>query len=287
MKLHTKLLMLFLLVSATVQSQDLIRSNLFFGGHRGGNGGISVAADFTMVASNFSAIWENLCKVSPSKNLLCRNIKDFKSLLDKDSSSYTTILAEQSTEAYDGNSREATNDGFNTIRVDKENWLKMQKSNDAEDDIRMIKLVIHEYFSILGLDTSDYYKPSNNVIGIILRKGILPDAITRSEGLPDLCSINLSSSDSNIEDSELDVLFDKGFSINSASEVSRYSLKIKRACFNESLGVLCTIYTELYDNLKAKTDHSNIYAKKSLFKSDSKLRKQILEHSLSEINACK
>lgn len=287
MKLHTKLLSLLLIVSATAQSQDLIRSNLFYGDHRGGNGGISVAADFSMVATNFSSIWDNLCKDNPSKNLMCRNAKDFKKLLTKDSDSYTTILAEQKTEAYDGESREATNDGFNTIRVDKENWLKMQKSNDPADKVRMIKLVIHEYFSILGLDTSDYYKPSNNVIGIILRKGILPDAITRSEGLPDLCSLNLSNSDSDIEDNELDVLYDKGFSINPVTEVSRYSLKIKRACFNESLGVLCTIYTELYDNLKAKTDHSNIYAKKSIFKSDAKVRKQILDYSLSEINSCK
>lgn len=286
MKIYTNLVAIITLISIAANSQDFVKINSFYGGHKGGNGGISVAADFAMVASNFQLIWENLCHQESSKNLRCRDLKDFISLLDKDSDAYTKIHAQNSTQAYDGQSREATNDGFNTIHVDKAEWLKMQESNTKEDKLRIIKLVIHEYFSILGLDSSDYYKSSNQVIGAILRKGILPEVITRSEGLPELCSLNLTEKNI-IQDQELDIIKKKGYILNLSDETSRYALKIKRACFKDSFGPICTIYTELIDNLKAKTVFSDLYAKKSIFKSDAKLRKAILEESLSKINSCK
>lgn len=286
MKIYTNFIAILLIVSATAKSQDLMKIHNLYNGHKGGNGGISVAADFSMVASNFQLIWKSLCDKESTNGLSCRNIKDFSTLLDKNSHAYTKIHSKESTHAYDGEEREATNDGFNTINVDKASWLEMQKSNDKEDKLRMIKLVIHEYFSILGLDASDYYKASNTVIGIILRKGILPSVITRPEGIPDLCSTNLTE-ENIIEDKELSVLKNKGYKINPTSETSRFTLKIKRACFKDSFGPVCTIYTELVDNFMAKTIFSDLYAKKSVFRSDAKLRKKILEESLSKIKLCK
>jgi len=286
MKRFINVVFLMLVISATAHSQSLTRTQSFYGGHKGGNGGISVAADFTMLAHNFVTIWEDSCQENKNRSLRCRYIFDFKSLLDKESSLYTKIQIEEKTEAYDGKEREATNDGFSTITVNKTRWLEMQSSRNEQDQIRMIKLVVHEYFSIIGLDSSDYYQASNEVIGMILRKGILPEVITRAEGLPDLCSLNLTDDDNSINQYELALLEDKSFLLNGINEISRYSLKVKRACYDDSLGNICTIYIEQVDNLTAKTIYSDIYAKKATFKSAHKLREEILKQSLSKIKAC-
>ena len=288
MKRFINVVLLMLVISATAHAQSLIKTQSFYGGHRGGNGGISVAADFTMLAYNFVTIWENACQEDSNRNrsLHCRYIYDFRSLLDKESSLYTTIQIEEETQAYDGKEREATNNGFNTITVNKTRWLEMQSSRNEQDQIRMIKLVVHEYFSIIGLDSSDYYQASNEVIGMILRKGILPEVITRAEGLPDLCSLNLTDDNNSIDRNELFLLEDKSFLLNDINEISRYSLKVKRACYDDSLGNICTIYIEQVDNLTAKTVYSDIYAKKATFKSVHKLREEILKQSLSKIKAC-
>lgn len=282
MKRYIKAVILMLVISAIAHAQpvNLLRD------HRGGNGGISVAADFSMVAHNFVKVWENLCNQGQKKTLKCMYIMDFKSLLDKESSLYTKIQVEDKTEAYDGEEREAVNDGFSTITVNKKQWLQMQKSKDEQDQLRILKLVVHEYFSIMGLDSSDYYKASNDVIGVILRKGILPEALIRAEGLPNLCSLNLMDNQTNVQPYELNILRNKSYVLNDISEVSRYSLKIRRACFSEGIGDICTIYIEQFDNLTQKSVYNNIFAKRAIFKSDSKLEEEILKSALSKIKAC-
>ncbi|MCT4641349.1 MAG: hypothetical protein N4A33_03560 [Bacteriovoracaceae bacterium] len=279
------------IIAHSILAQVINLDNSIILKHRGRNGGISAAADFVIIAQNIASIWEEVCiqsKFNKQKKELnkCQHLNDFKNLLNKDSSSYVIIKEEKFTTAHDGDTREATNNGIDEIVIDKNQWLKMQEANNSQNQLRMIKLVAHEYFTILGLDGSDYYKASNELVGSLIRKGYSPTVLSRFEGLPSLCSVNLFNADKDLTIENISSLETKNYLVNAKDEVSRYGLKIKKDC-NPKLGkVLCSGYIELTDLLTGKVVVDAIFANSTKYKKIQQNKNYVLKRLLNKIPKC-
>ena len=238
MKSISKLLMVTLMISSTSHAS-----------HRVGNGGNSIAGHFTTIASNIALVWEDICSNEDEKNADCGFIYDYKSLLNKSSSLYVTVKSKDQVYAYDNSEREAINDGVSNIIVGENKWLEMIRWANPHN--RRTKLVMHEYFSILGTDGSDYYDGSNKVMSIITRKNYDIEKIAGDQLLPEICSLSLTGYyDKDLTDSFTDYLERKNYDVKSRGEESRYTMEVSTECNDKIIGKSCTIVAEISDNLK-------------------------------------
>jgi hypothetical protein len=238
MKNISKLLVVTAMISATSHAS-----------HRVGNGGNSIAGHFTTIASNIALVWEDICSNEDEKNADCGFIYDYKSLLNKSSSLYVTVRSQDKVYAYDQSEREAINDGVSNIIVGENKWLEMIRW--ATPYNRRTKLVMHEYFSILGTDGSDYYHGSNKIMSIITRKNYNIEKIAGDELLPEICSLNLTGYyDTDLTDLLKDELSKKDYKVKSRGEESRYTMEVSSECNDRIISKSCTIVAEISDNLK-------------------------------------
>lgn len=163
------------------------------GGHRGGNGGNSIASHFSTIARNVEMIWDDICVNEKDPEGYCNYRGDFTGLLEKDSASYVLVKGEKDAKkvtAYDGEIREAINyKDPNEIIVSEQAWKDME--TDPKVYSRRIGLVLHEYLTFIGLDGSDHYDFSSAIFGMLVRKGYDLNKLTRIEGLPSPCSITI------------------------------------------------------------------------------------------------
>lgn len=232
-----------------LNQQSLNQQLLARAGHRGGNGGNSIASHFATIATNIAIVWEDICVNQNDSEAYCNYLGDFKNALNKDSSKYVTIKALEDAEtfAYDGIQREAVNNGVDEIVVNSILWKEMIEDSTASS--RRINLVVHEYFSVMELDSSDDYLFSRKVFGMLTRKGYDLQKLSAFEVLPSACSININSS---AAQNEL-LKFEKGLSNKNyitkiPSEKTRFNLNLVSKCNDKLMSTACAVHVQIIDN---------------------------------------
>jgi hypothetical protein len=283
MKSISKLLMATMLLSSSAFAQ-----RMEVDGHRGGNGGNSIAGHFTTVAENIAKAWEDICSNEQERDADCNFIYDYRSLLNKKSHRYVTVKSQAQVFAYDDAEREAINDGVSNIIVSESKWSDMDRWYNPHN--RRVKLVMHEFFSILGTDGSDYYAGSNKIMSIMGRKNYNMKRIASDQLLPDICSISVTGFyDSNIKDSLKDYLEKKNYDVKSAGEDSRYTMEVSSECTDKFFSRTCTLITEIKDNLKNDNIASvrEIETDSESFRGRKKLLGNLLYRIMLKTKECK
>lgn len=220
--------------------------------HRGGNGGNSIASEFTGVANNLAKAWEALCGESLLN--ICSNLDSFKSLLERNHSSFVTVLSNPAVAAYDGEVREAVNferaDGKHYIMVGEDSWKNIETSYYEKNE-RKINLVLHEYFSILGLESSDYYEKSRELYDFLERADYDMEKIADERKLPSPCSISVDSNGSLGERKTREIktkLKQEGY--KHTEGIARFKLTASKNCDDSVFLPTCSVYIEISDTFK-------------------------------------
>lgn len=276
-------------LSSIMLATFLLNINFSYAGdaHTGGNGGNSIAGHFTTIASNIGYVWEDICLREGFFDKSCDHLGYYKDLLSKRSNRYVVVKSQEKVYADDENEREAVNNGVDSITVSESKWTGM--ANRLNGSSRRTSLVMHEYFTILGTDASDFYEGSNQVLSLIKRTGFSLEKIAEDELLPSRCSINIIGNHSDFIRNDLkEYLRAKNYEVARTGEKTRYTLKLKTECIDKFLHNSCTIYSQLKDNLKDDNIQANeeIISDAYLFKSHFKLLKSLLQSYQERISNC-
>lgn len=232
-----------------LQQEGLIRA------HRGGNGGNSIAAQFAGIASNAAQIWNAICQ--ESNVALCDSLSDYKALLNNQRPEFVTVLSSPMVYADDGREREAVNlqrkDGKSVIVVGEQKWREID-SDYYDKTSRKINLVLHEYLSILGLDSSDYYGVSKDLYDLMEDRGFDTEKVASHSSLGDACSVavvennKIPTSTTREIKSKLNQL---GYNTDAGAS-PRYSLTLSQHC-SGFLVTNCAVYAEMEDSFKVES----------------------------------
>lgn len=260
--------------------------------HRGGNGGDSIAAEFTTIAQNAAIVLDNICLTSSSD--LCYYREDFKDMLDKESESFVKVLSAPSVLAYDDKPRDAVNfvdaNGKKHIIVGADRWNEIKQDYYGKTERKFV-LVIHEYFSLLGLESSDYYPRSSELFSLIQRNGFEMNRISSNKLIPEACSISIQKNDS-LEDNMLrdieSFMLDKDFVLKDSDANARYIMKTTVTCDRGGLlsSDSCSVYTEITDTLKFREVIYDRLASHNGWMRINKVRDIAFNKALSEIETC-
>ena len=260
--------------------------------HRGGNGGDSIAAEFTTIAQNASIILDDICLTST--NDLCYYRDDFKDMLNKDSDGFVKVLSAPSVLAYDDKPRDAVNfvdsNGRKNIIVGADRWEEINRDYYGKTERKFI-LVIHEYFSLLGLESSDYYPKSSELFSMIQRNGFEMNRIASNKLVPESCSINILKNDSLEDNLYRDIesfMIDKNFSLKDSDTNARYVMKTTVSCEGGGLfsSDSCSVYTEIIDTLKFREVVYDQLASHKGWMRMNKVRDIAFNKALEDIKAC-
>ena len=142
------------------------------GGGTSGGGGGSIASQFQAIAKRTGTALDLICLDKRSSRDICRNLGVFKKAYEGN----TNVIALEPFFGFDGNledlvlgpdgkPREAINNGLNEIQLSKLRWGKIPYSTAG--NTRKVRLVVHEYFGTLKLESSDDYHLSNQVIDLL------------------------------------------------------------------------------------------------------------------------
>jgi hypothetical protein len=161
-----KLLLLTILtvVNLNVYSQDR------FGGQGGGNGGDTTASEFSKIALRSYLALKQVCHIQSNEkacdklNFLMRTI-------------YTaTITLQDKVFGHNGIERDAINDGDDEIIISASRWKELSSR-------RKLALAIHEHLSLAGLEHSDQYFYTNEIIVTLIQYDWLPELIVSNLNL--------------------------------------------------------------------------------------------------------
>jgi hypothetical protein len=260
-------------------------------GDRVGNGGNSIAAHFSTIATNVVTVWEDICLNQNDKEAFCQYVPDLKKALNKDSHKYVQLKAVQVSETeshpcqIDEDIREACNNGSDKIIITSDLWKNM--SDNSSTDARRINLVLHEYFSAMELDSSDYYHYSMKVFGMLKRKGYDLSKLAKNEILPTSCSINIQGTgkSSNFASFEKEI-FKKNYSLKSVTEKTRYNLSLASKCSDSKITSSCAIHTQIKDNYTNSYIYDEMLIEAGLAKSESKILSNMNEKISTKIKFC-
>jgi hypothetical protein len=286
MKTISKILAVTMLSgSLTVHAQRMERAEA---GHRGGNGGNSIASHFSTIARNVQIVWDDICTNEKDPEAYCNYVKDFESLLNKDSGAYVLVKGEkdpQKVKAYDGEIREAINYvDPDEIIVNEQAWKDM--IDDAKVDSRRINLVMHEYLTFIGLDSSDHYDYSNAIYGMLSRKGYDLGRLASFEGIPSPCSMTISGQTNNeMHEQFKKGLIKKGYLVKNSIEQTRYSVKVNSACTNKTATNSCAVHVMIEDNYTNAISFNEMAIKNSILGSEAKIVKTLTDSIVEQIPA--
>ena len=233
---------------------DLIDGNLVLSSHRGGNGGDSIASQFNVVANNLAQAWHALCLEGPYD--LCKEQIDFASRLNNKNSNFVKVLSAPFVMAYDGAEREAINDvtknGHPYIIVSENKWDDIQ-NDETYGASRKINLILHEYFSLMGLESSDYYMVSSELSSHLKARKFDLSMIANETLLPKVCSVSIQE-DGLLNDYQLGKIQGNletlGYEVG-AEGWSRFNLKASAQC-EGALEQECSVKIEVVDTYKKK-----------------------------------
>jgi hypothetical protein len=261
------------------------------GGDRVGNGGNSIAAHFATIANNIAVVWEDICLNKKDKDAFCQYVPDFKKTLNKDTQKYVqlkaTFISKDSTHPckIDEDVREACNNGTNKIVITSDLWRNM--GDDISTDSRRINLVLHEYFSVMELDSSDYYDYSMKVFGMLKRKGYDLKKLAQNEVLPKACSINIkgTGNSSNLSTFKKQI-FENNYSLKEVTEKTRYNLNLISKCSDSNLTSSCAIHAQIKDNYSDSFIYDEMFIDSGITKTDSKILAKMNKKISSKIKYC-
>lgn len=223
--------------------------------HRGGNGGDTIGGQFSTIANNGLKVLKAHC--AQAYHELCASVGEFEKTFNKGDSGFVTVLSDDNVEADDGNPRDAVNfvhtDGKRYIVVSRERWKAIEAMAYGQEE-KKITLVLHEYFSLLGLETSDYYVASDKFITMAQNQDYDLKKIAGSSALPEPNSLAMVEAESSelSKAKKLEVqskLIQLGYDIKSDSSEARYDYKLNVTCGGFVLKT-CSGYLELVDSYK-------------------------------------
>lgn len=241
--------------------------------HRGGNGGDTIGGQFSTIASNGLKVLKSHCAQRPHE--LCDSIESFEKAFQKNGPEFVTVLSDDVVEADDGNPRDAVNfvhtDGKRYIVVSRERWKAIESMGYRQAE-KKITLVLHEYFSLLGLETSDYYAASDKFLTMAQNEDYDLEKVAGSSSLPEPNSMRMVEPEKNELEraKKLEVqskLIQLGYDIKSEASESRYDFKINVTC-NGFLMKTCSGYLELVDQYKKydKVPYDDLIIEKAMGK---------------------
>lgn len=260
--------------------------------HRGGNGGDTIASEFTTIAKNASQVWTELCKEVDFD--LCDYADQFADMLNKESKDFVKVLSAPSVLAYDDKPRDAVNfvdaNGVKNIVVATDRWQEISKDYYQKYDRRII-IVLHEYFSLLGLESSDYYPRSRDLLTIIKSYGYNISKISSNKSLASGCTINIEANE-NVDDSLyrdlVTFMTEKNYETKDVSTQARYIMKANLNC--DSSGFLhhaCSVYTEIVDTYKYNEVVYDSFETHKAWLRKNKVIDIAFNNALSGISSCK
>lgn len=136
-------------------------------GGNGSHGGDSTAGAFYGVAKRTLTALERECRVGFDHQFegdVCEQaLPKFRKLVP-----IVEVKSRPKVFADDGLERDAVNDGVRKIRVGRIRWI--QGNKDRINPGNRIRLVTHEYLIIAGLEKSDRYWISENVLSFLMRR---------------------------------------------------------------------------------------------------------------------
>lgn len=255
--------------------------------HRGGNGGISLVSEFSAIAKNISVIWEDICANSSQDNSYCNYLRDFQELLDIRSDRFVKVLARHDVLGYDGKPREAINNGIDEIIINSQLWEDKKDLNDGT--IRKVRLVLHEYASIMRLDSSDYYAFSNELYSLFARKNYNLDILAGNEILPHRCSLGVYGNrlTNAISQNLQEVFRGANYRVVSSREKSRYKVKVYSTCSTETLSNTCGLYYQQYDSFTGRIVVSDLVVDNQMFTGDTGVLRSLSERIAGTIRRCR
>lgn len=231
---------------------DLIDGTLILSSHRGGNGGDSIASQFNVVANNLAQAWNALCLEGPYD--LCREQGSFSSRLNNKNSNFVKVLSAPFVMAYDGAEREAINDvtkkGHPYIIVSENKWDDIQ-GDETYGASRKINLILHEYFSLMGLESSDYYMVSSALSSHLKARNFDLEKIANDTLLPKTCSISVQANGS-LDDYQLGKIQENLTTLGyeaGAEGWTRFNLEASSQC-EGALEQECSVKLEIVDTYK-------------------------------------
>tara|TARA_Y100000780_G_scaffold232594_1_gene268563 strand:- start:233641 stop:234558 length:918 start_codon:yes stop_codon:yes gene_type:complete len=260
-------------------------------GHRGGNGGNSIGSQFNLIAKNSAKAWRAMCGEEPVP--MCQHLEQFESLLDRESPNFVTVLASPTVYADDGQEREAVNffgnQGRGTIVVSQKAWSEMD-SHIYKAPERKINLVLHEYFSIMGIESSDFYDFSRDLYTFFVHTGYDTEKIASNEAMPSACSINFKGSEDiapGLNGSIKSHLSQLGYESVDNSKSARFSMKIRLSCSTNALfNHSCSVYTEVVDTFKGDFIHFDEHVTGQRFIRKKNLINDLHQEALSQLKPC-
>lgn len=255
------------------------------GGHRGGNGGNSIASHFSTIARNVEMIWDDICVNEKDPEGYCNYRSDFAGLLTKDSAGYVLVKGEKDPKkvtAYDGEVREAINyKNPNEIIVNEQAWKDME--TDPTVYSRRIGLVLHEYLTFIGLDGSDHYDFSSAIFGMLVRKGYDLNKLTRIEGLPSPCSISINANaNSDVYERFKVGLIKKGYIVKASTEETRYKVNLTSKCADKTATNSCAVHAQVNDNYTDAISFNEMAIASAVFSKRSKLFNKLSDKILNK-----
>lgn len=273
-------------ISRTVVAVVLLASiSVHAAGHRGGNGGNSIASHFSTIARNVEMVWDDICENEKDPEGYCKYRGDFQGLLDRDSDGYVLVKSEKDPEkvkAYDGEIREAINyKNPNEIIVNEEAWKDME--TDPKVYSRRIGLVLHEYLTFIGLDGSDHYDFSSAIFGMLARKGYDLNKLTRIEGLPSPCSISINgNTNSNIYERFKVGLIKKGYIVKTSKEETRYKVNLTSVCADRTATNSCALHAQVGDHYTDSISFNEMAIDSAVFSKRSKVFNKLTDKILKK-----
>lgn len=259
--------------------------------HRGGNGGDTIASEFTTIAKNAAQVWTELCKEVAFD--LCDYAEQFQDMLNKDSQDFVKVLSAPSVLAYDDKPRDAVNfvdsNGVKNIVVSSERWEEISNDYYQKYDRRII-IVLHEYFSLLGLESSDYYPRSRDLLTIIKSYGYNINKIGTNKLLANGCTVHINANENVSESLFRDLVTfmdEKEYEIKDVNTQARYIMKANLNC--DSSGFLhhaCSVYTEIVDTYKYNEVVYDSFETHKAWLRKNKVIDIAFNNALSGIEAC-
>ena len=259
--------------------------------HRGGNGGNSIGSQFALIAKNSAKAWEALCNEDPTS--MCQYLDEFKSLLDRKSPKFVTVLSNETVYADDGQEREAVNffDNQNraTIVVSERVWSELDLFHDVVE--RKINLVLHEYFSIMGIESSDFYDYSRELFTFFIHMNYDISKIASNEALPRACSINFKSEDGMSQALKVGIkshVSQLNYSVVDSPKSARFLMKASLSCnTNLFISHSCSVYIEVVDTFKGDVVHYDEHTTGTKLIQKKTLTNQLYQNALRNLEPCR
>jgi hypothetical protein len=287
MKIIINILIIFFSLLSNLYAQSTLQS-----GSRGYNGGMNIPMAVHAMMSNFATIWQDRC-IGINSPGHCSYLAEFRRLLSNRDSRFVTVRSESKVFAYDGRERNAVNDGVQNIII-SENWWNSFSMRNHTNNLSLLRVLLHEYATILGLESSDYYQFSNFLISDLINSGYKLEISVSENFIPPRCSVyfhpHTQSHDSNLNFNLSSIVDDK-FVISDFKEGARFFYNYKFICTKNDRDA-CALEYKIFDHFLDKLIVENvkvIRVRGLIFNRNNQVEnafKNLIRSSLRDLSQC-